>query len=130
MKKIALFSLFALLLLSACKKDKDEPAVSLLGKWTIENAVVKEYVNGVLTDNYTEPGDGSTFDFQDNGHLVITSPGNSVESVNYSIKPDSKVEIDGEIYEIRNLTASAVTLYIREDYSPGEYDEISINLKR
>lgn len=127
MKKTLVLSLMATILLTACKKDKE---ISLKGKWTIDNAVGKEYVNGALTTTTTEPGAGATMDFQDNGNVVITSPGFPPESFSYSIKPDSKVEFDGDVYEVRNLAASTVTLFIRIDFSPGEYDEIYINLKR
>jgi len=123
-------SLLTLVLLTACKKDPQPAAPSLKGKWTIENFVYKEYVGGALTDTYTEPGAGGTIDFQNNGNVVSTIPGYPVATTPYTIKPDSKVEIDGDIYEIRNLTATNVTLFIREDYAPGEYDESYINLKR
>ena len=115
----------------ACRKDKEENvAPTLMGKWTVENSVMKEYMNGSLASTYTEHGNGATMDFQNNGHVVITYPGNSVESLVYIIKPDSKVEIDGDIFEIRGLSAASVILYLREDYSPGEHDEVFINLKR
>jgi len=123
-------SLLTLVLFTACKKDPQPAAPSLKGKWTIENFMYKEYVGGALTDTYTEPGAGGTMDFQNNGNVVFTVPGDPIETHPYSIKPDSKVDIDGDIFEIRNLTASNVTLFIRQDYAPGEYDEAYINLKR
>jgi len=130
MKTLLTASLLTLVLFTACKKDPQPAAPSLKGKWTIENFVYKEYVGGALTDTYTEPGAGGTIDFQNNGNVVSTIPGNPVATTPYTIKPDSRVEIDGDIYEIRNLTATNVTLFIREDYAPGEYDESFINLKR
>jgi len=130
MKTLLTASLLTLVLFTACKKDPQPAAPSLKGKWTIENFVYKEYVGGALTDTYTEPGAGGTIDFQNNGNVVSTIPGNPVATTPYTIKPDSRVEIDGDIYEIRNLTATNVTLFIREDYAPGEYDESYINLKR
>lgn len=130
MKKTLVLSLAVMILLAACKKDKKEPSISLKGKWTIENLVQKEYENGVLTDTETLPGDGTTYDFQDNGNLAISSPGSGIESFPYNIKPDSKVEIDGDIIEVRNLTGSTVTLFFREDLAPNEYTELFLNLKR
>ena len=130
MKTLLTASLLTLVLFTACKKDTQPAAPSLKGKWTIENFVYKEYVGGALTDTYTEPGAGGTIDFQNNGNVVSTIPGNPVATTPYTIKPDSRVEIDGDIYEIRNLTATNVTLFIREDYAPGEYDESYINLNR
>lgn len=131
MKKLLTLSLFTLFVVAACNKDKDESqALSLKGKWTVENNVYKEYIGGSLSDTYTEPGAGAAMDFQDNGHVVITYPGYPIESLSYTIKPDSKVDIDGDIFEIRNLTAANVTLFLREDHAPGDYDELYINLKR
>jgi hypothetical protein len=130
MKKLLTASLLTLVLFTACKKDPQPAAPSLKGKWTIENMLYKEYVGGSLDNTYTEPGAGGTIDFQNNGNVVSTIAGNPVQTSPYTIKPDSKVEIDGDIYEIRNLTSTSVTLFIREDYAPGEYDESYINLKR
>jgi hypothetical protein len=113
MKQVSILSLFLILFFTACKKEKDE--ISLLGKWTIENTVLKEYLNGALSNTNTEPGDGATLDFQNTGYLVVKHPDNSVESVDYTIQPDSKVIIDGDIFEVRNLAAATVTLFVRQD---------------
>jgi hypothetical protein len=129
MKKILTITLLTLWVLSACKKDK-EPAPSLKGLWTIQNIVTKEYMSGALNDTYTLDGAGRTMDFQSNGNVIITVPGSPAETYSYTVKPDSKVDIDGDIYEVRNLTALNVTLFLREDYASGEYDEVSVNLKR
>jgi hypothetical protein len=131
MKKLCILSLFTLFVVAACNKNKDESnAPSLAGKWTVENNVYKEYTGGSLSKTYTAPGAGAVMDFQDNGHVVITYPGYPIESLSYAIKHDSKVDIDGDIFEIRDLTASKVSLFLRQDYAPGDYDELYINLKR
>jgi len=130
MKKLFTLSLLTLCLFTACKKDKEPAPPSLKGKWTIENYVYKEYTSGSLSDTYSEPGAGGTIDFQNNGIVVITIPGVPPDSYPYTIKPDSKVDIDGDIYEIRNLSSSNVTLFMREDYAAGDYDELYINMKR
>jgi hypothetical protein len=122
--------MLTIILLAACKKSNDNEDISLMGKWIFESSVLKEYENGILINTETETADGTTFDFQNNGHLVIASPGSSPDSVPYSLKPDSKVDIDGDITEIRNLTSNTVTLYLREDYGQGDYGEFFINLKR
>lgn len=127
MKKTLVFSMIVMILLTACKKEV-EP--SLKNKWTLENSVSKEYINGTLTNTISIPGGGATLDFQDNGNVVITYPGSPIESFPYTLKADSKVEFDGDTYEIRDLTKSNVTLYIREDFAPGEYEEAFIYLKK
>ena len=128
MKKLLAFSLLGMVLFTACKKD---PAVepSLTGKWNVETIVTKEYQNAVLINTNTEPGAGFKYDFQTSGSLLISSFLNG-STHPYSILANSKVEIDGDIFEIRNLTASQVTLFFRQDYAPGEYDDLFINLKR
>ena len=125
MKKIIFPGLIALFLFTACNKLKDE--ISLKGEWTVDNISTKGYRSGSV-NTITEPGDGYKYNFQDNGNLLIT--GFLTGSTVPSILPNSKVEIDGDVYEIRNLTASAATLFIRQDYNPDEYDELYINLKR
>lgn len=126
MKKTLVLGMLVMFLFTACKKDKDP---TLKAKWTVENAVTKEYVNNQLTNTMTIPGGGTTVDFQDNGNVVITNPGQPAETYPYTMS-GSTVSFDGDTWEIKSLTQSSVTLYIREDYSPGEYDEISVNLKR
>ena len=128
MKKTLLLSLMAMILLVSCNKEKKQ--LSIKGKWTVDNFGYKEYVNNTLTSTTTVPGDGTVLDFQDNGNVVITFTAGPPESYPYTIITDSKVEFDGETYEIRNLTATSVTLFAREDFALGEYDELSINMKK
>ena len=128
MKKTLALSLISMILLTACKKDNKE--ISLRNKWTLDNSVAKEYSNGALINTTTAAGIGTTLDFQDNGNLVITSPGSPVESFFYTIVSNSRVEFDGDTYEIRNLTGSDVTLFIREDFAPGDYEETFLYLKK
>jgi hypothetical protein len=66
------------------------------------------------------PGNGATFNFQDNGTVVISHDG-VIESQPFTIQSDSNVDIAGDSYEIRNLTASSVTLFLRDIYAPGEF---------
>ena len=128
MKKLLAISLLGMVLFTACtKKPVAEP--SLTAKWNVETIVTKEYRNAALINTNTEPGDGYKYDFQTNGNLVISSFLNS-STHPYSILPNSKVDIDGDIFEIRDLTTSQVTLFFRQDYVAGEYDDLFINLKR
>ncbi len=124
MKK-AFFLLLSAFAIISCEKDKD-PA--LQGKWNVQNVVYKEYANGTLVDSNTDPGNGMTIDFQDNGNVVITE-GTSVQSYSYIIA-GNKVTFDGDTYEIRDLGENNVTIYFRQDYSAGTYDEAFANLTR
>jgi hypothetical protein len=76
-----------------------------------------------------DPGNGATFDFQTNGNVVMSLDG-VIESHQYTITSDSKVNIEGYIYEIRNLTAHRVTLFLRDEDSPGSYAEVEQTLKK
>jgi hypothetical protein len=130
MKMKLLITMLMLITLFACKKDNDKEEISLMGKWNIESTIIKEYQNNILKNTETETGDGTTMDFQANGYLKIASPGDPIETVLYFIKPESKVEIDGDLLEIRNLTGTTVFLFFRQNYGGGNYDEATLNLRR
>jgi hypothetical protein len=131
MKPITMLFLTALIILSSCKKDppKEEPAPSLKGKWNLESTIIKSYENNALVTTINEPGNGATFDFQTTGNVVMSHDG-VIESHQYTITSDSKVDIEGYVYEIRNLMAHSVTLFLRDEYSPGNYAEIEQTFKR
>ncbi|RYZ26563.1 MAG: hypothetical protein EOP49_43285, partial [Sphingobacteriales bacterium] len=101
--------IFLFSLASCKKKDAAVEAPTLKGKWTIESFVEKEYQNNLLVDTDTQPGDGATLDFQDNGNSVMTSS-SGTSSVPYTMASNTVV-IDGDSYEIQNLTAHSVALY-------------------
>ncbi|HEY0676790.1 MAG TPA: hypothetical protein VGD17_00840 [Chitinophagaceae bacterium] len=127
--KLKLFlGLIVLMSIGACKKGKND--VSLKGLWIVENSVYKEYENNTLTLTETEPGNGTTVDFQDNGNVVIKEASGSIESYPYQIISATVVKIDGDDMEVRNLNSSTVSLFRRDDWAPGEYSEILLNLKR
>jgi hypothetical protein len=67
-------------------------------------------------------------DFQASNNLVVTDD-SGAETLQYTLMEGSKVKIDEEIYDIKDLTASSVTLYHREDDTDG-YAELFVNLKR
>jgi hypothetical protein len=127
MRKILVLALLAMSVITSCKKDKKD--ISLEGKWNVDAYTVNYYDDYILEETETVPGDGSTFDFQTNGQLVVFQDG-ATESQPYNILPDSKVVVAGDTLEIRNLTASTVTLYFQDAFSASEYAEIIIDLKR
>ena len=126
MKKTLLFSLALMILMAGCSKDDD---ATIRGKWKVQSSVLKEYMNNSLVDTETAPGDGTTLDFRSNNELVITSPG-SVETETWNMVSDNVIEFFGVQFEIRDLKESSVTLFNREDYGPGQYDEVYIYLVR
>jgi hypothetical protein len=125
MKQALILSLGIFMFLTACKKDEDP---SLKGKWNVENNILKIYSGGT-TVTETQPGNGATMDFQENGNLILTDS-SGPETLQYKILSASKVIIDEDTFDIKNLTASSVTLFAHEDLSADEYDEVNVNLKR
>ena len=133
MKATILPFLIIVVILNACKKDPAapivEPAVSLKGTWKLESNRFIDYENNILQSDYTVPGNGETFNFQTNGNVVMMHDG-LTENHQYTITSDTLLNIEGSLYKIRNLTSSNVTLYYRNDISPGDFDEIIQRLKK
>ena len=130
MKRTLLLSLVVVFILSACKKKNEEVVISLKGKWKAENSIYKEFDNSILIYTYTEPFDRTTFDFQNNGNLVI-SDDSGYETYPYTLQNNTSVQFAGDTYEIKNLTATSVSLYYRSEFGPdGDYMEYFINLKK
>lgn len=129
MKRTLFLSLVVLFILSACKKKNEEVVISLQGKWTAESDVYKEYDNSTLTYSYTYPYEKTTYDFQTNNNLLIKDE-YGTETYPYTIQNGTTVVFGGSTYEIKNLTATAVVLYYREEFGPGSYMEYFINLKK
>jgi hypothetical protein len=129
MKKTLVLSLIVMILLAACKKDHEKPPISLKGKWNVESTTTKKFENAIIVNTVVIPGNGATFNFQDNGTVVLSHDG-VIESQPFTIQSDSNVDIAGYSYEIRNLTASSVTLFLRDIYASGEFVEFVEDLKR
>lgn len=132
MKKSLFLALVSIFILVGCKKEKQESSpASLVGKWTQDSSAQKYYDNGNLVLNVRNPGIGVVYDFQSNGNLVITVPGSTQATPTpYSIKPYSKVDLNGIIWEIRSLTNSNSILFKKDIVSSHEYVELFIYLKR
>ena len=138
MKKLLFPLLLLLALFFSCTKDKDKnltdtEELSLIGKWNEENSMQKYYnKNGALILTVENPGVGAIWQFQENGSLSIEIPGLSTPPPTpYTIKSTSKVDIDGMVWEIQNLTRSHVTLFRRDDFLQQDGPvEFFINLAR
>lgn len=132
MKKSLFVALASILVVAGCKKENQESSqASLVGNWTQDSSVQKYYDNGNLVLNVRNPSIGVVYDFQNNGNLVITVPGSSQGAPTpYSIKPDSKVEMNGMVWEIKSLTNSNSVLFRKDIISSHEYVELFIYLKR
>lgn len=132
MKKIISSIAVAILLLSvpACNK-KDTPQTTqqkILGKWIL--------VTDVYNDHYLGADHISTQTGTANDYAEFKSDGNVYSSVSgftntttYSIVSDTKINIDGDVYDIKTLTTNALILYIKNVYG-ADYDEETITFKK
>jgi len=127
MIRILIISLFLAVTLPSCEKDEDP---TLFGSWQLENYTEKEYDNSVLINTVVEPGAGIAYEFRTDGQLIITTPGNPDITLIYTLPSPGVLEISGQTFEIRDLADHSMTLYDREDYGPGSYEEAYINLRR
>lgn len=126
MKKTLFLGLIVIILLAACT-DKPESLVTLKGKWNLENIVTYQYDNGILTNTTIQPGNGTTYNFQNNGILLILSPFGTEHP--YTIISVSQINIDGDLFQISTLTGTQAILFIRKDFV-NQYQLMFINLKR
>jgi hypothetical protein len=125
--------LISLFLLVACKKDKqqEDTAITLQRKWTLESFSTKDYdANGTLVATYPGNTYGITYDFQANNTVIIyTGYTNYTKTLPYTMFADS-VSFEGYTYAIKNLTSKTVTLLRRENDPYGRYAERIYDLKR
>ncbi|WP_207425164.1 lipocalin family protein [Pedobacter sp. SYSU D00535] len=109
--------------LASCKKDEDDNATKILGKWKLKKEVEKEYLNNQLlgTDEYTYPS-GAYVEFKSNGTLEWNEDGSDPETYRYSVDGDKLVVTEAadrqETFTIQELTSSKLTF--------SEVDEITI----
>jgi len=134
MRNIFLLSIVGAILFAACKKDHPQEPVNstptLLGKWTLDSTIVKEYHNGILTYQNATAATGmlwAAYDFRADGNVQAAS---NLASFLYPYSiGGSTVSFNGQQYEIRDLALTTVTLFYRTDYT-GFYDEKYLKLKR
>ncbi|MEO6683797.1 MAG: hypothetical protein ABIN48_13325 [Ginsengibacter sp.] len=129
MRKLILsFVIIISIMISSCEKNKVK--LSLQGKWEIVNISIVEVENGVkiYEENYLgKPGD--YIDFRSDNKVYSEVDG--VEDVgNYTLLKDNKVIVEGDTLEIRSLTKSSVTLFLKSYTNSTSFDESTINLIR
>ena len=130
MRKIILYGLVLLTAVAACKKDEEEEAPAIQGRWSIENYIEREFDNGQWVTDDTIPGFTTDFvEFQSNGK-VIASVFGMRDTSDYRVIPGNKLIMDGDTVEMRNLSSAKVTLYSKEVFSATNYSEVFINLKK
>src|SRR6185312_13691137 len=123
------FVLFALGLLTHCKKDK--PTVTpatLVAKWNL----VTDYTSNHLAETNTYTGvPGDYFDFRADGKCYVKEGGH-YDTLSYALKNDTTITISPFAYnnaayfsgKVKPLTIHAATLTSAGPYPPGGIGEI------
>ncbi|MDJ1497642.1 hypothetical protein QNI19_32180 [Cytophagaceae bacterium DM2B3-1] len=124
MKKQLLLPLFVALLvaLPACKKN-DEPKADLLGFWNVMERTRITTTTGAspVTSKTTYSEGQFTLDFKANGDLVVN--GNATDPEPWKRISETRIEIDGLEYDIRQLTASQLVLFSTQPVSGSVREE-------
>lgn len=114
MKRSILLLLLTVVVLSGCKKDKDDDAsVAILGKWYISKTVEMDYENSVKVFEETDTDYDNTdfFVFKENGVLEVSGD----DDYKYSLNANATVlTIDSDDYPIKALDANSLVFYMED----------------
>ena len=102
--KIALLLLLTAFAFTGCKKDKDDNAQLILGKWKIQSVVETNYVNGVL--------DGTPETYTDDNYTLEFFADGKVKLVDNSYSESNTYKIDGNTLTVTNLTGKTNAIQI------------------
>jgi hypothetical protein len=134
MKKFITTALTATLLLvfiPSCKKpvEPKTPQEAIIGKWLVENRLANEYYAGAdHIINY--PGNGTDHvDFRIDGK-VYSDIGALKDTMSYSVSSAAIINIDGINFDIKTFNDKLFVIYNKEQLGGGDYDEMTISLKR
>ena len=133
MKKIftAVFATATLLVVTtSCKKDKPLTTTQKIqNKWSIENLYYNDFYSGV---NHINTNSGLTGDYADFrvDSKVYSNINGTKDTMVYQINSDTKITIDGSVFDIQKLTESSFVIYTKEFYTSTDFDESKLSLKR
>ena len=125
----------SILFCSSCKKDPaPNPTTQdkILGKWKMQSIVENDFFSGLPHINTITANATDYADFRKDGTVEISIYGSIVTSP-YGIITESKIWIEdaADIYEIKELTGTALKLYQKEIYSGmSEYAETTYSFSR
>jgi len=126
--KLLLCGVILALGIFSCGKNDDSP-LSIVGKWNIVRSVDIETSSSIRDTITTIYKQGSYIDFQKNGtvslNLIDDSGTTYTDTATYTVVPNGVnilVDNDTEFYEIKKLTSSELTLYLKDDFNNGAGD--------
>jgi hypothetical protein len=123
---------FLLLFVTACKKEpvvEKTPKERMTGKWLFETVTGNDHYSG--SDHFTTAtGTASDFmDFRADG-IVQTSFSGNINYVDYSFPSATVIIVDGDAFDIKTFTQNQFVMYRKQNYGGGDYDEVTVSLKR
>jgi hypothetical protein len=126
--KLLLCGVILALGIFSCGKNDDSP-LSIVGKWNIVRSVDIETSSSIRDTITTIYKQGSYIDFQKNGtvslNLIDDSGTTFTDTATYTVVPNGVnilVDNDTEFYEIKKLTSSELTIYLKDDFNNGAGD--------
>ncbi|MGB3196417.1 MAG: lipocalin family protein [Saprospiraceae bacterium] len=126
--KLLLCGVILALGIFSCGKNDDSP-LSIVGKWNIVRSVDIETSSSIRDTITTIYKQGSYIDFQKNGtvslNLIDDSGTTYTDTATYTVVPNGVnilVDNDTEFYEIKKLTSSELTIYLKDDFNNGAGD--------
>ena len=136
MKKTVLSVLALSALVYSCKKDDDKSnAEKIVGKWNEVRIIENAHTNGAdHKDTATIPVGFASIEFLSNGTAYDNGP-NYKDTATYKVDGSNliltyKGNTSSDTVQIKNLTGSDLTLYIKDLSSNGDYDETTVDFKK
>ena len=133
--KILSIILLAGIGLTACKKEIAPKPVTtqdkLLGKWNLITEVTNDYY-GALSHPHNYPfAAGDYMEFKSDGKVIQYNSGSSM-TFDYGLIGDTKVWfiLPSNLFDLKLLTGTDLQLYHKDIYSPTEYYESTLILKK
>jgi len=118
----------------ACKKTETSANTNqqkMIGKWTFQQVIANDFYSGA-SHVTTYPGDpGDYFDFRADGKVYFRAWG-SYDTSTYTMINETQVRMDpgADTSDIILLTNSAMQLYQKQVYAPGDYSESTLYLQK
>jgi hypothetical protein len=132
MKKVlCTLTILSLVVFFSCRGiDPDGNPVSLVGKWNFERNTYVEFRDGIKVYEQNYIGVGTEYyDFRPDNKLYVFVQG-QYDTTAYQLQGNDKVQLSGNWYDIKTLTASNATLYFKIIHNPTTYGDYTIYLKR
>jgi hypothetical protein len=123
---------FLLIAIPACKKDpvaEKTQKERITGKWMFETVTGNDHYSGTDHPTYAVGGSSDYMDFRSDG-MVLTSFSGNTDNVAYSFPSETVIIIDGDAFDIKTFTQNQFTMYRKQNYGGGDYDEVTVTLKR